>query len=382
MDVDVYNKQNEDIGEIGRKLKVATVLEGSVRKAGSRLRVTAQLVNVADGYHLWSERYDRQLEDVFAIQDEIAGNIVKALRVVLSEEEKRAIEKTPTENVEAYEYYLRGRQYFHQFRRTGIQFARRMFDRAIELDPNFALAYAGLADCCSFLYMYWDGSKANLEGADAASRKGLALDPERAETHASRGFALSLSRQYPEAHQEFQTAIRLNPKQFEAHYLYARACVQEGKLEDAVRHYEDAAKVRPEDFQSLFLLQTPLIRLGRKEEALAALRRGLAGAERHLELNPDDARALVLGAGALMQLGERERALEWARRAHAIDPDDSGVLYNAACVYALGGMAEEALKGLDHAIQNGFGHKEWLETDSDFDSIRGDPRFQALLKKL
>jgi TolB-like protein/Flp pilus assembly protein TadD len=377
-----FKGKNEDIGEIGRKLKVATVLEGSVRKAGSRLRVTAQLVNVADGYHLWSERYDRQLEDVFAIQDEIAGNIVKALRVVLSEEEKRAIEKTPTENVEAYEYYLRGRQYFHQFRRTGIQFARRMFDRAIELDPNFALAYAGLADCCSFLYMYWDGSKANLEGADAASRKGLALDPERAETHASRGFALSLSRQYPEAHQEFQTAIRLNPKQFEAHYLYARACVQEGKLEDAVRHYEDAAKVRPEDFQSLFLLQTPLIRLGRKEEALAALRRGLAGAERHLELNPDDARALVLGAGALMQLGERERALEWARRAHAIDPDDSGVLYNAACVYALGGMAEEALKGLDHAIQNGFGHKEWLETDSDFDSIRGDPRFQALLKKL
>jgi hypothetical protein len=115
-----------------------------VRKAGNRLRVTAQLVNVADGYHLWSERYDRELEDVFAIQDEIAGNIVRALRVVLSEQEKRAIEKAPTANVEAYDYYLRGRQFFHQFRRTGIQFARRMFERmferAIEVDPTYALA--------------------------------------------------------------------------------------------------------------------------------------------------------------------------------------------------------------------------------------------------
>jgi TolB-like protein/Flp pilus assembly protein TadD len=376
-----FKGKSEDMGEIGRKLRVATVLEGSVRKAGNRLRVTAQLVNVADGYHLWSERYDRQLEDVFAIQDEIAENIVKALRVVLSDEEKRAIEKAPTENVEAYEFYLRGRQYFHQFRRAGIQFARRMFDRAIELDPGFAMAYAGIADCCAFLYMYWDGSKANLEGADAASQKALALDPELAQAHASRGFALSLSRQYAEAHREFQTAIRLDPKLYEAHYLYARACVQEGRLEDAVRHYEDAATVRPDDYQALLLMQTPLDRLGRKE-AQAALRRGLQVAERHLEMTPDDARALVLGASALMQFGERDRALDWARRAHAIDPEDSGVLYNVACAYALGGLTDEAIRVLDQAITNGFGHKEWLETDSDFDSVRGDPRFQALLKKL
>jgi TolB-like protein/Flp pilus assembly protein TadD len=377
-----FKGKSEDIGEIGRKLKVATVLEGSVRKAGNRLRVTAQLVNVAEGYQLWSERYDRQLEDVFAIQDEIAGNIVKALRVVLSDEEKRAIEKTPTENVEAYEYYLRGRQYFHQFRRTAILFARRMYDRAIELDPAFAMAYAGIADACSFLYMYWDGSHANLEGADTASRKALELDPELAEAHASRGFALSLSRQYPEAHQEFETAIRLNPNQYEAHYLYARACVQEGRSEDAVRHYEDAARVRPDDYQALLLMATPLNRLGRKEQCLAALRRGIQVAERHLELTPDDGRTLALGASALMELGERERSLDWARRAHAIDPDDSGILYNVACVYALAGETEEALRGVDQAIQNGFGHKEWIEADSDFDSLRGDPRFQALLKKL
>ncbi len=377
-----FKGKNEDIGEIGRKLKVATVLEGSVRKAGNRLRVTAQLVNVADGYHLWSERYDRELQDVFAIQDEIAENIVKALRVVLSEEEKRAIEKAPTENVQAYDYYLRGRQFFHQFRRTGIQFARRMFERAIETDPNYALAYAGVADCCSFLYMYWDGSKANLESADSASRRALQLDPELAEAHASRGFALSLSSQYAEARQEFETAIRLNPKLYEAHYLYARACFQEGKLEEAVRHYEDASRVRPEDYQALFLMQTPLNSLGRTADAHAALSRGLQVAEKHLELNPDDARALVLGAAAWIQMGDQERGLEWARRAYAMDQEDPGILYNVACAYALRGLADDAINCLEKAIQNGFGHREWLENDSDLDPLRGDPRFQALRARI
>jgi serine/threonine protein kinase/Flp pilus assembly protein TadD len=373
-----FKGKNEDMGAIGRKLKVATVLEGSVRKAGDRLRVTAQLVNVANGYHLWSERYDRQLEDVFAIQDEIAENIVKALRVVLSEDEKRAIEKAPTENVQAYEYYLRGRQFFHQFRRSGIQFARRMFERAIEADPQYAQAYAGVADCCSFLYMYWDGSNANLEGADSASRKALELDAELAQAHASRGFALTLNRHYDEARAEFEEAIRLNPKLYEAHYLYARACVQEGRLEDAVRHYEAASRVRPEDYQALMLMDGPLRALGRPDEAHAAQSKGLQVAEKHLELNPDDARALYLSANALIQLGERERALDWVRRAYAIDPTDSGVLYNVACVYALGGSTDDAIECLDKAIQNGFGHREWLDNDSDLDSIREDPRFQEL----
>src|SRR5436853_2544794 len=194
-----FKGKNEHIGEVGRKLKVHTVLEGSVRKAGNRLRVTAQLINVADGYHLWSERYDRELEDVFEIQDEIAENIVRALRVVLGEDEKRALEKTPTENVQAYEYYLRGRQFFHQLRRTSLQYARRMFDRAIEIDANFARAHAGIADCCSFLYMYWDGSKANLEAADASSQRALELDPASAEAHTSRGVAWSLGLDYPVA---------------------------------------------------------------------------------------------------------------------------------------------------------------------------------------
>ncbi|MEK6609635.1 MAG: protein kinase, partial [Gemmatimonadota bacterium] len=274
-----FKGKNEDIGEIGRKLKVGTVLEGSVRKAGVKLRVTAQLVNVADGYHLWSERYDRQLEDVFAIQDEIAENIVKALRVVLSEREKRAIEKAPAENVEAYDYYLRGRQFFHQFRRTGIQFARRMFERAMEIDPGYVRAYAGAADCCSFLYMYWDGSRANLDGADTYSRKALELGPELAEAHASRGLAVSLSKRYEEAEREFETAIRLDPRLFEAHYFYGRASFQQSKNVEAVQHYEEASRVRPEDYQTVLLVVTPLRTLGRAADAEAALLRGRQLAE-------------------------------------------------------------------------------------------------------
>jgi len=377
-----FKGKNEDIGSIGRKLKVATVLEGSVRKAGSKLRVTAQLINVADGYQLWSERYDRQLEDVFAIQDEIAENIVKALRVVLSDDEKRAIERAPTENVQAYEYYLRGRQYFHQWSRTGIQYARRMFERAIEQDGQFATAYAGIADCCAFLYMYWDGSKANLDGADSASQKALELDPDLAEAHASRGFALSLNRRYDEARERFETALKLNPKLYEAHYLYARACVQEGKFEEAARHFEAAARTRPEDYQSLFLMSSPLRALGRTKDAEAAMAQGLQVVQRHLELNPDDTRALYLGAGAMIQTGDRKKALEWATRARSGNEGDSMVLYNVACVYSLGGMADEALDCLDKAIANGFGHREWLLNDGDLDSIRTDARFQALLQKL
>ena len=377
-----FKGKNEDIGEIGKKLKVVTVLEGSVRKAGNRLRVTAQLVNVADGYHLWSERYDRELEDVFAIQDEIAENIVKALRVVLSEDEKRAIEKVPTANVQAYDYYLRGRQFFHQWRRKGVEYARRMFERAIEIDPNYALAYAGIADCCSYIYTYWDASAAHLEQADTASRKALELDPELAETHTSRGLALAFAKRYAEAEKEFETAIRLNPKLLEAHYFYGRARFQQGKLAEAAQSFEEACRVRPDDYQAVNFLALTYKGLGRGADAEAAGRRALELVEHHVELNPDDSRALILGAMRLVNSGQRERALEWAKRALTIDPEDSGIVYNTACFYAIQGETDEAIACLEKAVQYGFGLRGWLENDPDFNSLRGDPRFQAILKRM
>jgi adenylate cyclase len=376
-----FKGKNEDIGGIGRKLKVNTVLEGSVRKAGSRLRVTAQLINVADGYHLWSERYDRQVEDVFAIQEDIADNIVRALRVVLGENEKRALETTPPENLQAYEYYLRGRQVVTQLRRSPLQYARRMFDRAIELDPNFSRAYAGLSNCCSFLYMYWDSSNANLEAADRSSQRALELDPASAEAHTSRGVALTLRHDHAAARHEFETALKLDPKLFEAHYFYARACLTEGKFEEATTHYRNAWHARPEDYQAILLSADALAKLRRDDEVMEAAQLGIKLADAHLELNPDDARAWYLSAGGLMRLGRVDQALERTRRAYAIDPEDAGVLYNVACNHALAGKPDEAIDYLDKAIRNGFGQRSWFENDSALDSLRNDSRFQALLRR-
>ena len=377
-----YKGKNQDIRQVGEQLSVSAVLEGSVRKAGSRIRITAQLINVADNYHLWSERYDRDLEDVFAVQDEIAESIVKALRVVLTDQEKRAIERPRTDNVQAYEYYLRGRQFFHQFREKSNQFARRMFARAIEIDPGFALAYAGSADCSSFLYLWWDPSAANLEQADSTSRKALELAPEMAEAHASRGLALSMQKRYDEAYEEFETAVRIDPKLFEAHYFYGRACFERGRHADAAKAFERAAAVRPEDYQTPSLVALAYDALGRKAESEAARRRAVRIIEQTLELNPGDARALYLGAIDLCYLGDRERSREWADRALAVDPDDAAVLYNVACAYAQLGLPDKALDCLEKSALNGAGHRAWVENDPDLNAIRDHPRFQEFLNKI
>ncbi|MCH8025109.1 MAG: tetratricopeptide repeat protein, partial [Candidatus Marinimicrobia bacterium] len=377
-----FKGQQQDIREIGNKLNVATVLEGSVRKAGNRLRISAQLINVADGYHLWSERYDRELKDVFAIQDEIAGNIVQALRVMLSPKEKRALGKVPTTDVEAYDVYLRGRKFFHQFSRKNIAFARQMFNRATQIDPDYALAYAGIADCHSWLYMYWESTDANLRAAEEASRKALELDTDLAEAHVAHGLAVSLSEQYDEAEREFETAIRLDPRLFEAYYFYARTCWPQGKPEKAAELFEKACEVNPEDYQGPLFLANTYNGLGRKTKAETAYRRSLEIIERHLELNPDDARAHYLGANALIQLGEGKRGLKWARRALAIDPGDALILYNVACIYALSEEIEEAIDYLEKSAKAGATHKEWIEHDSDLDLLRSHPHFQTLLAQM
>ncbi|MEO8578157.1 MAG: tetratricopeptide repeat protein, partial [Gemmatimonadales bacterium] len=374
-----FKGKNEDIREIGRKLQASTILEGSVRKAGKRLRLTAQLVNAANNEQLWAERYDRELEDVFQIQDEIAQSIVAALRVVLSDDEKRAIEQVHTPNVEAYGFYLRGRQYFHQHRRKSHEYARQMFERAIELDPDYALAHSGVADCCSFLYQYFDASPSNLKRADAASRRALELAPGLAEAHASRGLAVSLSERFEEADTEFEMALRLDPKSFEAAYFYARSCIAQGRNEPAAKWFERAISVRPDDYASLALLAGVYSSLGEPEKSIQASRRAYDTARKHLELTPDDPRALYMGAMSLTTLGESEKAREWNRRALAMDPDDPSVLYNIACAFATENQSDEAIDALTKALDNGFGHWKWIEHDVDLDSLRDNPAFIALL---
>lgn len=378
----VFKDRGADIREIGRKLGVEMILEGSVRKAGNRLRITAQLVNVSDGYHVWSERYDRELEDIFEIQDEIAKHIVQALRVELSDKEKRALKKARTKDVEAYDYYLRGRDFVGQNREKSFGFAKQMFSRAIERDPSFAQAYAGMADCYSFLFKYHASDKDYLQKAMDASRKALELDPELAEAHAARGLALSLNKEYEDGQKEFETAIRLNPRLFEAYYFYARNCYVQGQFEKAARLYEHASMVNPEDFQAPTLLGQTYTGMGRNDKAAEAYARGMKILERRLELNPDDVRAICLGLGSLMVVGQRKKAREWADRALLIDPTDSTVLYSVACMHALAGEPDEALDYLEQSIRHGFAHKEWIQTDSDFDSIRALPRFKAIVDKM
>jgi TolB-like protein/Flp pilus assembly protein TadD len=377
-----FKGKNQDIREIGMKLGAHTIVEGSVRKAGNRLRITAQLINVADGYHLWSERYDRELEDVFDIQEEIAKNIVRALKIKLSTIENRALGKVKTQDVQAYDFYLRGREFFHQGRRKNIQYASEMFTQAIKKDTDYALAYAGLSDCYSYLFMYFEKKQENIERSVAASKRAIELDPELAEAHAARGLAVSLSMQYDEAEKEFDRAIKLNPKLYEAYYFYARTCRQQGKIEKAALLFEKAGEVRPEDYQATVFLASAYKKLNLPTKAETAAHRAIELVEKHLRLNPDDARALYLGGSILMAFGKVEKAINWAKRAHAIDPDDPRVLYNMACIYSLAGKIEQALDCFEIAIESGYASLEWIDNDLDFDPIRDQPRFQKALKKL
>jgi len=364
--------------QVGVQLDAAYVLEGSLRRAGNRLRITAQLVETRTGHSVWAERYDRQMEDVFAIQDEIAQSIAHALQVVLTEHEKQAIQKPQTADVRAYDYYLRGRQFFHQVRRKSLEQARQMFARAIQIDPGYARAHAGMADACSCLYIFWEPTEANLQEADVQSRKALELDADLAEAHVARGLAVSLNQQFAEASKEFEIALGLDPSLFEAFYMYGRACFAEGKLTEAARLFEQASKVRPEDYQAPNLLALCYDGLRRWSEANAAYKRCAEAAEKHLELQPDDERALYLGAQALCRVGNREKGLAWAQRALAIDPDEPAVLYNVACTHALAGQSDEAIGYLERAVQSGFGYKEWIRNDPALDSLRMHPRFQAV----
>jgi serine/threonine protein kinase/tetratricopeptide (TPR) repeat protein len=377
-----FKGKNEDIGEIGKKLKVSTVLEGSVRKMGNKLRITAQLVNVADGYHLWSERYDREMEDVFAIQDDISQSIVKALRVILSEGEKKQIEKARAENVQAYDYYLRGRQYFHHFRRKSLEYARQMFNKAIEIDPDYARAYAGVSDACSLLYTYFDAREFNLRQADIASSKALELEPELAEGHVARGLAVSLSKRFDEANAEFEKAMKLDPKLFDAAYWYARNRLTQGHFEESVKLFERAQTLRPEDYQTPGFLAQVLTNLGRHDESQAAYRRQVRLIDQHLELNPDDPRACILAAIAYAAVKDVERSTFFANRAIAADPDDPMLLYNVACNFAQLERPNDALDALEKAVDKGWGDRAWLEHDSDLDPIRSSPRYQAILQAL
>jgi adenylate cyclase len=377
-----FRSSGADIREVGRQLGVGTLLEGSVRKADDRLRVTVQLIEVATGYHRWSQRFDRTLDDVFAIQDEIAESIVASLRgSVLSQPEKQALVR-PQTGAAAYEYYLRGRQYLPRMAQPDLQKSGEMFERAIELDAGYGPAFAGLATVHATLYEWFGAKEDDLVKAERASERALELTPGLAEAHVARGFALSQSRRHNEAARHFEEAIRLNPNLFDAYYYFARVSFARGDVERSAELFRKAADVRHEDFQSPMLLSQSLRMLGREEEAAKAGREGIHRAERGLMLNPLDGRALSLGSGALFHDGQTARALEWSQRSLELYPDDMSALVNAACLRAKANQKEEALEFLERAFARGWGKRDWVEHDPDYDIVRDDPRFQKLLAKL
>jgi len=367
------------VQQVGQELRVGFVLEGSVRKAGARVRVTAQLIDSKDGGHVWAERFDRDLTDIFAIQDEITHAIVEQLKIKLLPQEKKSIEQSPTDNVEAYTYYLRGRDFVHRRSKHYWQMARRMFEKAVELDPNYARAYAGIADCDRFLYTHYR-INVPIDTLLATTEKALSLDDTLAEAHASRGLALSAGQRYEEAKTEFEKAIALDPNSFEAHYFYARTMVAQGQLALAAKLFERASEIRPDDYQTPCLLIAIYRSLGRLDDSKAAARAGSKLAERELALHPEDPRPAHLGAGALIAMGETERARDWLARALAIDPDDPLTQYNVACGYSNLGDLEAALDTIEHAIPRwGLELVNWARHDSDLDPLRNYPRFQKLL---
>lgn len=375
-----FKARNVDVREIGRHLGVDAVLEGSVRTAGDRLRVTAQLIDVHDGYHVWSRRFDRDLSDVFAVQDEIAAEIAAALDIAKPDVGVSA--RSATENLTVYEAYLKGRQFFH--RRTGrsLRIAEQLFRQALAIEPGYAPAHAGLADTCSFLYMYWAPTDENRRCADESSRRALEFGPNVAEAHVSRGLALTLQKRYEDAANEFEAAIALNPRLYEAWYFFARSAYVAGDPARAAERFERAGEIQPEAYDNWGLLANAYNSLGRHEDAERSFRRAVEAAERTLHINPDEVRALYFGSGALVQLGEVEHGLEWAERAAAMDPDDPAVHYNLACTFANADKAERALDHLDRAVDLGYGAVEWVQNDSDLNPIRQHPRYPGLIERM
>ena len=377
-----FKGKQASIPAVARELGVGTVLEGSVRRAGERVRITAQLIEAESDSHLWSETYDRELKDVFAIQDDIAQSIVKALQVTLSPQDRRAMQSVATTDPEAYDYYLRGRRYMYSMARRDYEHAIRMFEQAIGLDSKYALAYAGMADAYSHMYRYVEATPDNVEKANRASEQAVVLDRDCAEAHASRGLALFISERYDEAEAEFENAIARNPNLFEAWYYYGLASSSQGRVEKAAQLYAKAAEVNPADFQVPMFLAMAYASLGRKQDEMRVRLGALGTLERHLKLNPHDTRAIYFAAQNLFRIGERDKAIAMAEQAMQQGMNEPVVLYNVACFYTGLGDKERAIELLEQAVSLGWGDRAWMENDSDLEALHAEPRFAALLARI
>jgi adenylate cyclase len=368
-----------DIGQLARQLKATHVVEGSVRKSGGRVRIAAQLIDGSRGDHVWAERYDRDLNDVFSVQDEIAKAIAAALKIKLLPKEREAIERRSTHDTRAYQFYLLSRNYL-QHGSKHIEMALRFCRRAVELDPNYARAWAMVA-----LYE----TDRNLAGRSPdtgmhAVERALSLDPELAEAHAARGRILGEQGRYDEAVAAHEESLRLDRDSYDVRYCYGRTCIRFGQHESAIVHFERAAQLLETDYVSPGFVAQSCRALGRRGDCMAAARQSVERAEGEITLRPDNAHALVSGALALAYLGESDRAKDWISRALIIiEPDDAVEQYNLACALAQVDEADQAIDLLESCVERLPAQSaNWIKNDSDLDPLLHHPRFRALMTKV
>jgi serine/threonine protein kinase/Flp pilus assembly protein TadD len=371
-----FHGRDLDIRDIGRQLNVDSVLEGSVRKAGGRVRITAQLIDVANGYPLWAERFDRQLDDIFAIQEEIAEKSVQALCGVLCNREE--LRPAGALSPQAWDFYLQGRQLFWQQRYVP---ARALYYRAVEIEPEFARAWAQIAILHAWADAWFGRREEERQAAERAANRALEIAPDLAEAHVGIGVAHAHAGRGEEAERHLSRAREIEPGLWDAWYFSGRTAWQRGLLDEALAFFERAAEVEPEDYQALSFAAQLYERRGDREAMVRASRVGLERVKRHLDREPEDARATMFATFCAWRLGDRERALAWAERVYQIAPEEPVHYYNLGCFYTILGDRERALAALEQFGASGRGFRDWMEHDSDLDPLREDPRFQALMAR-
>jgi TolB-like protein/predicted Zn-dependent protease len=386
-DAFAYKGQAADVQQAAKDLDVCYILDGSVRRMGDRVRIVTQLVDGRSGLHVWVERYDRPWEDIFALRDEISRGIVAALRIQLLPQELESVVKPPTNSAEAYQYYLMGRSFFLKsvWAKRALEVARQLFAKAIEIDANYARAYAGIANCDSYRLVL-DAPGVSLDDILANSARAIELDPNLAEAHASKGLALYTSGRHIEANEVFEQAVRLGPELYEAHFFYARNCLAQGLHAKSARLLERAAELNSSDFRALGLLVDEYRALGRHDDSMAAARRCIGRLEHELSAQPDNACALAFGAIIQAEIGDEAQAEDWARRAIAIEPDDYVTSYNLGCTFTALRKFDLAMEWLKRASPTSPTSRrafvEWMVNDSCLWPLRGYPEFEAHLARL
>jgi len=377
----MFKGKNVDVPQVARQLKVSHVVEGSVRKAGGRVRITAQLIDGATGGHIWAERYDRDLNDIFALQDEISQAIVSALKLRLLPEEKKAIEHRGTSSAEAYKLYLMARQYsvtgnVGDARRS--ESIIRLCQRATEIDPNYALPWALMALAQGVLRFHHARDN---DGGMAAAERAIALDGNLAEAHAARARVLTRDARLEEAQREVDIALGLDRESYEVNGAAAGLCYLQRRFKEAIPHYDKAAAVMENDYNSAGMGISCYKAIGDEEGAARAARRALERTQRIIAQDPDNGSAMSFAVGALATLGETERAKDMAERAMLLDPDNMNMKYNFACMLVLDVHDYEAALDLLESVF-AWSRPEvmrWMKTDPDLDAIRDHPRFKAML---